>query len=31
MAVVVAGGVVKLGDLIRVDLPVGDYKPLTPV
>jgi hypothetical protein len=31
MAVVVAGGVVKLGDLIQVDLPVGDYKPLTPV
>lgn len=31
MAVVIAGGVVRAGDLISVTLPTGDQKPLSPV
>ena len=31
MAVVIAGGVVRPGDLISVTLPTGDQKPLSPV
>ena len=31
MAVVVAGGIVRRGDRIRVELPSGEHSPLIPV